>query len=160
MPDPADLDPIVPLIPRIYRALACPFAESHGIPQVTMSQYGAMAFLWRNPGATLSEVARELGITLGSASDLVDRLVEFGLIERKTNPDNRRQVQLSLTEGARARIAEIRHERRRQFERVQAELTRSEWDGFVKGLSAWADVLDEEAPRRHDARRAIEVSGG
>lgn len=147
---PTDLDPIVRLIPRIYRSLGCPIIEAVGQQQVSMTQYGAMSFLWRNPGATLSEVARELNVSLGSTSDLVDRLVEMGLVQRQINPDNRRQVQLSLTDAADTRIRDMKQERRRQFDLVRAELNAEEWAGFIRGMAAWANVLEQDMPRRHE----------
>jgi DNA-binding MarR family transcriptional regulator len=147
---PTDFDQIVRLIPRIYRSLGCPIVEAAGQQQISMTQYGAMAFLWRNPGTTLSEVARELNVSLGSTSDMVDRLVEMGLVQRQTNPDNRRQVQLSLTDSAGARIREMKQERRRQFEQVRAKLNDEEWAGFIQGMATWADVLEQDMPRRHD----------
>ena len=147
---PTDFDQIVRLIPRIYRSLGCPIIEAAGQQQISMTQYAAMAFLWRNPGVTLSEVARELNVSLGSTSDLVDRLVEMGLVQRETNPDNRRQVQLSLTDTANARIRDMKQERRRQFDLVQAELNNEQWAGFMRGMAAWANVLEQDIPRRHE----------
>jgi MarR family transcriptional regulator for hemolysin len=161
MTEQADFGNILPLVPRIRRALNCPFPEvSPGGQPVSMSQYGAMAFLWRSPGVTLSEVARELDISLGSASDLVDRLVDLGLIERQTNLADRRQIQLTLTETARERIKAMLRERRRQFDQVRSELSESEWDGFVKGLAVWSEVLDRDATRKHEpVIRTKEVAG-
>jgi MarR family transcriptional regulator for hemolysin len=161
MTEQSDLEIILALVPRIRRALNCPFPEAHLVGQpLSMSQYGAMAFLWRSPGATLSEVARELDISLGSASDLVDRLVDLDLLERQTNRADRRQIQLSLTEPARARIEAMLRDRRRQFELVRSNLSEPEWDGFSKGLAAWADVLDRDAARKHDPGNRLKEASG
>jgi DNA-binding MarR family transcriptional regulator len=150
MSDQHDLDPVLSLLPRIYRSLGCLIGESFGLPQVSMSQYRAMSFLRRAPGSTLGDVARELDLTLGSASDLIDRLVSMGLVERQINPADRRQVQLSATEQAEAHIASLKSGRRRQFEAVRSELGDEEWAGFVKGLTVWSEVLDHTSRRKHD----------
>lgn len=154
MSQPHDLDEVLTLLPGIYRSLGCLIGETFGLPQISMSQYRAMSFLRRAPGSTLGDVARELNVTLGSASDLIDRLVSMGLVERQANPADRRQVQLSATERAESHIASLKAGRRRQFEAVRRELSDAEWAGFVRGLTVWSDVLDRTALRKHERSTA------
>ena len=51
----------------------------------------------RNQGASLSEVAEHVGLTLPSVSKMVDGLVTRGLLTRATDPGDRRRLTLSLT---------------------------------------------------------------
>lgn len=48
-------------------------------------------------GITLSQLALELGITLATASDAVSMLVKKMLVTKVRNPDDGRQLQLTLT---------------------------------------------------------------
>lgn len=46
---------------------------------------------------TTGEIAKLTGLTSGSATRLVDRLVRAGLVERRPDPHDRRRTRVSLT---------------------------------------------------------------
>src|SRR5438874_10847280 len=53
---------------------------------------------------TLNALARHLGVTLGSASAMVERLVRGGYVQRGRDPGDKRRLNLRLTaKGARMR---------------------------------------------------------
>lgn len=144
-----NLDELVSLVPRLHQLLACQATDACDSQPVSMSQYRAMSFIRNNPGTTLSDVALELDTTLGSTSDLIDRLVALELVDRQTNPHDRREVQLSLTAAALAKIARMRSVRQHQFELVRKSMTGSEWTAFSDGLTQWAGVLEKSTLRKH-----------
>ena len=49
-------------------------------------------------GASLSVVAEHLGLTSPTTSDLIDYLLEHGLVDRNEDPADRRRVTLNLTQ--------------------------------------------------------------
>lgn len=65
----------------------------------------ALRVLQRHEGAgRVNELSRELGLTIGAASKLVDRLERDGLARRSPHPSDRRSSVVSLTDsGERAR---------------------------------------------------------
>ncbi len=67
---------------------------------LTMPQCRIVLFLSEAP-ANMSKIAASLGISLPSATGVVDRLAERNLISRRENPDDRRLVICSLTEQGR-----------------------------------------------------------
>jgi len=71
--------------------------KSRHSPDLSVSQFRALAFLKRRPGASLSEQAEHLGISLPSASQMVDKLVVRNLVTRQTSSTDRRCVTLTLT---------------------------------------------------------------
>lgn len=52
-------------------------------------------------GGTLGQVAARVGRGAPAASRAIDALVRAGLVERRSDPDNRRRLQLRLTEEGR-----------------------------------------------------------
>ncbi|MGH9549831.1 MAG: MarR family winged helix-turn-helix transcriptional regulator [Terriglobales bacterium] len=64
----------------------------------SLPQVRVLAFLSRSPGATLSLLAESLGVTKATASNLTDKLVQRGWVNRIEDPNERRCVLLSLTE--------------------------------------------------------------
>ncbi len=128
-------------MPRLVRLLKETLGEGCALKQLSMTQVRAMSHLLRYPGETLTSMAGELGIALGTASETIDRLVELSMVERQTNPANRRQVLLSLTPDAAAMAREIGRQRVEQLDEVFARLTDEEVAGFLKGMDLWVEVL-------------------
>jgi DNA-binding MarR family transcriptional regulator len=87
---------VVDVVPFVMRSLRAEF-RSHRGKEVNIPQYRTLMYLRRTPGASLSEVAEHLGITLPSTSKLVNVLVERGLIDRQSCPADRRRITLMLT---------------------------------------------------------------
>jgi DNA-binding MarR family transcriptional regulator len=65
---------------------------------LTMPQLKVMLILWREGPARMSELASGLGVTLATATGVVDRLVEKGYIVREGLPGDRRVVICRLSE--------------------------------------------------------------
>jgi DNA-binding MarR family transcriptional regulator len=72
---------IVPIVPQDWL-----------LTDLTMPQLRVMLILWREGPARMSELASGLGVTLATATGVVDRLVEKGYIGREGLPGDRRVV--------------------------------------------------------------------
>ena len=84
-----------------YRQLAQVLAGSRQpeLPDssVTMAQMRVLMLLATIGATHMSELAAALRITLSTLSGLVDRLVDSGLVDRRTDEHDRRQVIVSLS---------------------------------------------------------------
>ncbi|GHI89531.1 MarR family winged helix-turn-helix transcriptional regulator [Streptomyces xanthophaeus] len=77
-------------------------AEHVGLHPTDMQ---CIALLDLEPGpVSTGEIARLTGLTSGSATRLVDRLVKAGIVERHADPDDRRRSLVALAPEARERI--------------------------------------------------------
>lgn len=65
---------------------------------ISIPQFRTMRFIQRNPASSLSDLAEHLGLTLPSASKLVDGLVKQKLVTRKESAADRRRLTLMLTQ--------------------------------------------------------------
>src|SRR5262245_16680036 len=120
------------LLPTVMRLLKSTMVGSCGdITNVPYGQLGALAHLYQNGKSTVSEVAGGLGVSLATASELVDRQVETGWIERNHNPADRRKVLLNLSDEATQIFAEIHEQRRQQLAAALDKLEPSDRPAFV-----------------------------
>lgn len=96
-----DLLEVVPLVMRFIRA------QMRGNRQAGLSvpQFRTLAFISRHVGASLSAIADHLGLTLPSASKLVDGLVAQDLVVRCDSMQDRRRMALNLTPRGAAMLA-------------------------------------------------------
>ena len=86
-------------ISRAYK----PMLDALGL---TYPQYLVLHALWEQDGRTVGAIAERLGLESSTITPLVKRLETAGLVARARNPDDERQVQVSLTQRGR----EIREE--------------------------------------------------
>ena len=91
-------------------------------PDLTMRQVLALYLLLEAP-RRVGELARELNVTISSASGLVDRLAAAGLVEREHGTADRRLVVCRLTEPGRRELEAFLQLGRLRLERVLARMS-------------------------------------
>ncbi|GIF17825.1 DNA-binding MarR family transcriptional regulator [Actinoplanes tereljensis] len=72
---------------------------------ITALQYTALTVLERHDGISAAQLARGSFVTAQSMADMVRALETRGLIERRRNPANRRELLLHLTAAGRELLA-------------------------------------------------------
>lgn len=94
------------IMPVIARKVLLDFFQAAEISQSQLLML--MAVKAKQP-CRLSELSREMDVSNPTASGLVDRLVQHGLVERSANPNDRRAVSISLSERGEKLVAKFRH---------------------------------------------------
>jgi DNA-binding MarR family transcriptional regulator len=122
---------------------------------LTLPQLRVLYAIRREPGITTRDLARAVGITVSTASGLVSKLVEHGLVERTTLPDDRRQLPLRLTEAGGRLTTELSEPGRRFLDAVADELGEdlSTLTAALERLSAAAARVRAVAPLAVPARQ-------
>jgi DNA-binding MarR family transcriptional regulator len=81
---------------------------AEAMEDVTASQLEALTLLHQGEGGlSMHELAEALGITPSSATQMVDRLVRLGLVDRLREEEDRRLVRVQLSEDARQRFEDM-----------------------------------------------------
>jgi DNA-binding MarR family transcriptional regulator len=87
---------VMETVPQIMRAIREEMRQ-RGAPFLSVSQLRTLAFLHHSPGSCLYHLAEHLGVARPTASAIVGRLVQRGMVSRTENPTERRRVSLKLT---------------------------------------------------------------
>ena len=111
---------------------------------VTMAQAKILRLLETEGELHMSELVRRLGISLSTLSGHVDRLVQQGLVVRRDDPADRRQVVISPTPAAFELFERFHELNVAQLTRLLDTLTRDERLDVVRAF--------------HHITRAIEAS--
>lgn len=82
-------------ITRVYK----PILDRLGI---TYPQYLVLHALWEKDGRTVGAIGERLALESSTITPLVKRLEAAGLVARRRNPEDERQVQVFLTERGHA----------------------------------------------------------
>jgi DNA-binding MarR family transcriptional regulator len=137
------LDTVLVLLPEVSRRLNIQTPLRCEMAAVPVGQARAMAHLFQHGVSTVSEVAAGIGVSLATASELIDRLVDAGNVRRDVNPKDRRQHQLSLVPEAVAWCLEVREVQREQLRAAAAGIDPNDWAAFVRGMTAVAKGMRE-----------------
>jgi DNA-binding MarR family transcriptional regulator len=90
------------LLSRAARAAQGVADEGLSDLNLTSAQAGALFTIPAEGGASVNAISESLGLAQSAASVLVQRLEQAGLIERQTDPADRRAVLITLTARGRS----------------------------------------------------------
>jgi DNA-binding MarR family transcriptional regulator len=96
-----------------------------------------------NHGGSAVELIQSLGVSRQAASQLIDTLVLRGYLGRQVNRDDRRRLDIELTERGRAAASVVRAAVKKIDRQLTAMLSPGEIAGLRAGLAALA-VLKEK----------------
>lgn len=105
-------------------------------------QLRALTVLRENPGSNLARLADAMGVTVSTASRLVDRLIAGGLATRTASARTRREVILGLTRSGRTMLQRYDRTRVRSLNDCLAHLPPDDREQLVAALR----VLVEGVP--------------
>jgi DNA-binding MarR family transcriptional regulator len=108
---------------------------------LTLLQAQMLRVLWRRPLLT-GQLASELSISAPALTQLTDRLVRKGLIERQTAADDRRCVMVGLSAKGKRLVDQFRRQRSDIFDGALAYLNDAEQAQVVEGLSKVIEALE------------------
>jgi DNA-binding MarR family transcriptional regulator len=109
---------------------------------IGMGQLKAIMVLAKHRELTVGGLARVLDISEPSASLLVDRLVTRGLVERKTDPTDRRRTLVLPSGDGDLLVEHLRRSRHDQLDRWLAQMDEDDLRALARGLNSLADVIE------------------
>lgn len=89
---------------------------------VTMPQLKILLMLFINGPVRMSAIASDLGVTLATATGLVDRIVEREFVVRENNPEDRRVVMCRLSPSGQQTVSRIWYSVRRKMSSILQSL--------------------------------------
>lgn len=138
---------VLTTVPSLMQAIRAEMRQGR-MASLTVPQFRTLVLAEGAPGPSMSRVAEHVGLTLPSATALVDGLVERGLVVRQPHPSDRRCVQLALTEAGRREVREARQHTLAMLTERLAGLDEAERAGVVRALTVLRLALQtQEAVR-------------
>jgi DNA-binding MarR family transcriptional regulator len=117
---------------QIHYALFFEECKSHNITPV---QYGILTALSLSPWLDQTQIGLELGLDRTTTADVVKRLQERGLVERRVNPEDRRSRQALITKEGLRVMGALQEGMLRSQNRLLEPLTPRNRAIFMKLLS-------------------------
>ncbi|GAB1326024.1 MarR family winged helix-turn-helix transcriptional regulator [Streptomyces sp. NPDC093260] len=121
---------------------------------LTLPQLRALVVLDTCGPVKLVVLATTLGVNPSTALRMVGRLEALDLVDRRTNPANRREVVLSLTPAGHDLVGRVLTHRRAEIRTLVQRLPPVERAALVPALHALTAAAGEIAVDAHDDARA------
>jgi DNA-binding MarR family transcriptional regulator len=110
---------------------------------LSIPQFNVLMALYYKESCAVSDLSERMDITLAAASQLVDRLVQSGLLARVEDPRDRRSKRLSLTPKGRSLVeAGIAH-RLRWMDEVTRRLQSDEIKPICQAVARLSQIAHE-----------------
>ncbi len=116
------------------------YAKSTGL---SMPQFSIMMQLHYKGACGMSKVSEGFDITPAAASQLVDKLVQSGLLQRVEDPHDRRAKLLSLTDKGRDLVLQGIQERYRWVDELAGKLSAEERSQISEALNILTSAAQE-----------------
>lgn len=146
----------------LFRIVAKKGADSEHMNRITVNQARIFGYIFsrsRNCPIRISKLAHDLDVTPAAAGQAVDRLVKAGMVDRVTDPTDRRAFVISISGKGQAHLGEYEARCRELSDDLLSDLPPEDVAAFDRVLSAvydglqakWGDILAEK-----DAARAAQ----
>jgi DNA-binding MarR family transcriptional regulator len=113
-----------------------------------------LAILEEAEALSMGKLAEALDVSVASATGIIDRMEQRGLVERGQQADDRRVVLVRATPGGLAVFSDLDAQRRVSIARILERLTDDELAAFLKGLRAMGAARAAVAGEAADTERA------
>jgi MarR family transcriptional regulator for hemolysin len=137
---------LVDVVPQVMHVIRAKMRR-HRASDLSLPQFRTLTFLHRQPGSPLAKVAEHVGLTAPSASKMIDRLVQHGLVLRQEAATDRRSIALTLTTEGEAALARSREATVEDLAAALAQLDASELRALQENLELMGHLFSpQEAP--------------
>ncbi len=130
------------LLRRIDKLMTAHVESRFAARELSFMQWVALKVVRDGVAGNAGELARELSITTGATTRMIDSLERRGLIERDRGAADRRVVRLAVTEAGRAAIADQQRHVVEAWNEVLAEFEQQEVDHMVAALLRLLDAAE------------------
>lgn len=113
------------------------------VENLTLIEINTIMTIGYDTMKTMSQIANQLGVTFGTPTITIDRLIKKGLVQRIRSEEDRRQVFIKLSLKGQKTYETIDGIKNEVIEKIFGVLTEKEREGLISTLSKLNGKLDE-----------------
>jgi DNA-binding MarR family transcriptional regulator len=125
---------------RVIHKMMNGFQSSQAEMNLNQTQGRTLLFLYDNRETTMTTLHRVIGLEKGSLTSVIDHLIKKGLVERKRDDEDRRKVNISLTEMGRKKVEILRMEIAGYIKKNLKKLPAEDRERFYLAVEALMDI--------------------
>jgi DNA-binding MarR family transcriptional regulator len=148
--------PIGRVFHRVMRAVMFDDPPDPELDSLPLAQLRLLWTVFYRTDATMKDFSECLGVSQSTVTQLADRLVRRGLVERKTDPSDRRVVRLHVSKIGGQLLDEATERQHETFREIWAHIMAEERHVALRGLEILADAA--ETVRSEQGRNVYQLS--
>ncbi len=129
------------LLISLFRSMKEQHVQDAAELKLSMPQFVCLWVISRMGKFKMSDLAIYLALSYASATNLINRLVDSGLVNRYDDPDDRRVVIVELSDKGKEITSLIRQKHLKRLMENCEKLSQDEKDSMLKGLSTLTNVV-------------------
>ncbi|MEE9325616.1 MAG: MarR family transcriptional regulator [Dehalococcoidia bacterium] len=134
---------VADLVTRLYQSTRPPLPEEWITLDLTMPQFRTIMLLLTMGPTRMSVLATHLGVSTSTATSLVDRLVEKGMVVRMEDPLDRRAVVCDLSHKGRQTGEKLWRLGRSRITEILKLLTAEQLQAVAQTMELLVNALEE-----------------
>jgi DNA-binding MarR family transcriptional regulator len=137
------IEQLARLYPRLIRVMGRLRNTLQEGMDLSYNQFKMLLTIHDRGCCPLTALSEDLHIAMSSASEMVDRLVQLGLIHRTADPGNRRRITIQLTAKGVELIGELQRGIIDNYRILLARLTEEEQERLVDSLQSVVTIMEK-----------------
>lgn len=127
-----DIDKIIALSAQMSKLMLQQAKVTLEERTATIIQGHILAFLENTKHAKMSDLASYINTSFSSATQIVDRMVHAGFVDRVQDEKDRRVVLLTITENGRAQLKELKRAKRERMKKLFKNVSHEEIKELIR----------------------------
>jgi DNA-binding MarR family transcriptional regulator len=129
-------------VTQLRRALRTSIRADIPWESLPMAQVELLQALEETAPARISDLAERLHLAHSTVSGLIAQMIDSGLVQRDTDPNDRRAAVVTVTEAGRAQLSEWRQALERRIAVALAQLAEPDQQAIITALPALGRLTD------------------
>lgn len=155
----ADCERLYSLMRRFWLGLNQQVTSALLRGKLNMPQHSALVVLQGTGETTMGNLAKRLGVTMGASTNIVDKLVYAGYVDRRRSDTDRRVVNVKLRIKGEKVLAESAEGFRNYAANILSRIPAPERQVFLETYMKIVEISESEEPGT-DAETAHETGPG
>ena len=135
-----------PLGRALFRVMRATVFDDRPIAELDALPLAQLRLLWtvhHSHEATMKDFSERLGVSQSTVTQLADRLVKRGLVDRLADPADRRVVRLRISQAGRHLLGTADHERKKMLLSLWKALSESDRSAVLHGLDVLGNAAEQ-----------------
>jgi DNA-binding MarR family transcriptional regulator len=117
---------IIDIMFKVFRTMKDTMSFNSKSSHLTMIQFESLICIKKNKGIHMRDLANNFGITMPTATSMVDKLIATDLAQRTNEPKDRRIVKISLTKQGEKVLEEAMRQRSNKINKFLSYLSKED----------------------------------
>ena len=131
---------IANVLPRVIRWFHLNRANAMLATQINPGQFFVLEFIHESGSQRMSDLARQLHVSMPAITRMVDKLYVLKMVERMHGKQDRRVIRIDITLKGRKVVTSFQKQRKQAFVEIFAQLSEKDRQDYLRVMNSIHDI--------------------